>query len=556
MNTIFPPCYEEYSETNEDKTAYNKPGWKPVDNSTSNDELLQLCPRPWRYQNAEQTDTVPKWGQFSSYHGGGFVADLGYENDTGFSIIENLQNSNWLDKQTRVVIMEFSVFNPSVNILAVATYFYEVEASGLKAPSSTADVISLYSSETASYQFYLICMFLFIVFVLLYLGRECYKLCKQRSRYFKSVWSWVEICQVVFSVLAVVMYIIRLHRVTSTVRQLKENIYGNVSFHEAMIWQEAENAVLGILTFIVTAKLLRIIRFNEHVAVFSTTLKISARSLLSFSIVLLNFFVAFLHFGVLIFGTGSERYSSVLKATYFQLELTLGRVKARPIQELADSNSTFGRIFSSLLLVSLTILGMNFFIAIINDALLDAKNNVNESELYDLVDEGHWQSSKERKAFFDVISNSLKQLKVKRTSAVVGEEEEATNLGLDSRNGRKIDFDLISQAIIALREQRVREAADQKTSNTRRRSLFDKISNMIKKLKHENSDEQCKDKKEKKLRFQEDAIDYDLRRLQKTKNVLFQRLDSIVQDYSEEDKEFHLLCQEIAVYSSQNKMGN
>ena len=555
MKTIFPLCYEEYSETNEDKTAYNKPGWKPVDNSTRHDELLQLCPRPWRYQNGEQTNTVPKWGQFSSYHGGGFVADLGYENDTGFSIIENLQNNNWLDKQTRVVIMEFSVFNPSVNTLAVATYFYEVEASGLKAPSSTADVISLYSSETASYQFYLICMFLFIVLVLLYLGRECYKLCKHRFRYFKSVWSWVEICQVVFSVLAVVMYIIRLHRVTSTVRQLKENIYGNVSFQEAMIWQEGENAVLGILTFIVTAKLLRIIRFNEHVSVFSKTLKISARSLLSFSIVLLNFFVAFLHFGVLIFGTGSERYSSVLKATYFQLELTLGRVKARPIQELADSNSTFGRIFSSLLLVSLTIMGMNFFIAIINDALLEAKNNVNESELYDLVDEGHWQSSKERKAFFDEISNSLKQLKVKRTSAVLGQEE-ATNLGLDSRNGREIDFDLISQAIIALREQRVRESADKKTRNTRRQSLFDKISNMIKKLKHENPDEQCKDKKEKKVCFQEDAIDCDLRRLQKTSNVLFQRLDNIVQDYSEEDEEFHLFCQEIAVYSSQNKMGN
>ena len=556
MKTIFPLCYEEYSETNEDKTAYNKPGWKPVDNSTSHDELLQLCPRPWRYQNAEQTDTVPKWGQFSSYHGGGFVADLGYEKDTGFSIIENLQNNNWLDKQTRVVIMEFSVFNPSVNTLAVATYFYEVEASGLKAPSSKADIISLYSSETASYQFYLICMFLFIVLVLSYLGRECYKLCKQRFQYFKSAWSWVEICQVVFSVLAVVMYIIRLHRVTSTVRQLKENIYGNVSFQEAMIWQEADNAVLGILTFIVTAKLLRIIRFNEHVAVFSKTLKISVRSLLSFSIILLNFFVAFLHFGVLIFGTGSERYSSVLKATYFQLELTLRRVKARPMQELADSNSTFGRIFSFLLLVSLTILSMNFFIAIINDALLEAKNNVNESELYDLVDEGHWQSSKERKTFFDETSNSLKQLKVKRTSAVLGQEEESTNLGLDSRNGREIDFDLISQAIIALREQRARESADKKTSNTRRKSLFDKISNMIKKLKHENSDEQRKGKKEKKVFYKEDAIESDLRRLQKTRNVLFQRLDSIVQDYSEEDDEFHLFCQEIAVYSSQNKMEN
>ena len=55
---------------------------------------------------------------------------------------------------------------------------------------------------------------------------------------------------------------------------------------------------------------------------------------------------ALLHFGVLIFGTGSRHYSSILRATYFQLELTLGRVKARPIYELADPNDTFGRIFA------------------------------------------------------------------------------------------------------------------------------------------------------------------------------------------------------------------
>ena len=47
-----------------------------------------------------------------------------------------------------------------------------------------------------------------------------------------------------------------------------------------------ENAALGILTFIVTAKLLRLIRFNQHVVVFSKTLKTSARLLSSFTVVL------------------------------------------------------------------------------------------------------------------------------------------------------------------------------------------------------------------------------------------------------------------------------
>ena len=113
-----------------------------------NDELLQLCPKPWRYQHAEETDTRPRWGQFSFYDGGGFVADLGYDNLTGFSIVTNLQNNGWLDRQTRVVLAEFSTYNPSVNILGVATYFYEVDASGMKAASIQTHVLSLDSTDT------------------------------------------------------------------------------------------------------------------------------------------------------------------------------------------------------------------------------------------------------------------------------------------------------------------------------------------------------------------------------------------------------------------------
>ena len=260
---MFPVCYGGYLRLNEDKTSFNKPGWKPVDSSTNKDELFRLCPKSWRYQSAEDTDTVPKWGQFSFYPGGGFVADLGYENSTGFTLIETLQSNNWLDRRTRAIILEFSSFNPSVNLLCIATYFYEVEASGYSTPFTRTEVISLDSTGAGSQQFYLICILFFIIFVAFYLGRECYRLYKQRSRYFKSLWGWVEIFQVLFSLLAVVMYIVRSKKATSTIQKLQNKIYENLSFQEVMIWLEIENAALGILTFIVTAKLLRLIRFNQ-----------------------------------------------------------------------------------------------------------------------------------------------------------------------------------------------------------------------------------------------------------------------------------------------------
>ena len=555
MKRMFPVCYNGYSEANEDKTGYNKPGWKPIDNSTTHHELLRLCPKPWRYQDAGVSDTVPKWGQFSFYPGGGFVADLGYENATGFSIIENLKTNDWLDRQTRAVIVEFSAFNPSVNVLCIATYFYEFEASGYSAPFTRIDVISLYATESASQQFYLICVLLFIVFVLLYLGREGYKLYKLGFRYFKSFWNWVELLQVFFSVLAVIMYIAQSDRITSAVRKLQENVYANVSFQEAIAWLEAENAVLGILTFIVTTKLLRLIRFNQHVVEFSETLKTSARLLSSFVVVLLIFFFAFLHFGILIFGMGSEFYSSILKATYFQLELTLGRVKARPINDLAEANDTFGRIFAALLLLSLTILSMNFFIALMNDALLEAKNAINENELYKLVDECDWKSTQERKVLFDVISNGMHKMKANEISARSSEKENETP-ELNSRSGTEVNFDLISQAIQNARKQSIQALGNEQPSNTRRESFFDKASNIVGYLKQANHDGQNNNKKERKVRFRNDVIKSQLRRLQETKEDLFKRLDSIVQGYSEEEEKFHLLCQEIGVYNSTDSMTN
>ena len=554
MKIMFPVCYDGYSEANEEKTAYNKPGWKPVDNSTTHNELLRLCPKPWRYQDAGVSDTVPKWGQFSFYPGGGFVADIGYENATGFSIIENLRSNEWLDRQTRAVIVEFSAFNPSVNVLGIATYFYEVETSGYSAPFTRIDVISLYSTESASQQFYSICVLLFIVFVLLYLGRECYKLYRLGSRYFKSFWNWVEIFQVFCSVLAVIMYMVKSDRVTSAVRKLQDNLYANVSFQEAIAWLESENTVLGILTFIVTAKLLRLIRFNQHVAEFSKTLKTSARLLSSFVVVLLIFFVAFLHFGILIFGKGSEFYSSVLKATYFQLELTLGRVKARPINDLAEANDTFGRIFAALLLLNLTILAMNFFIALMNDALLEAKNATKENELYELMDEYDWKSTQESKVLFDAITNGIHRMKVNETSAK--SETEIKTPELNPRNSTAVNFDLISQTIKNARKQSIQTTGNEKPSNTRRKSFFDKVSNIVGYLKQANYDDRNNNRKERKVRFRNDVIKSQLRKLQKTKKYLFKYLDSIVQGYSEEEEKFYLLCLELGVYKSTDSMTN
>ena len=191
---------------------------------------------------------------------------------------------------------------------------------------------------------------------------------------------------------------------------------------------------------------------------------------------------------------------------------------------------------------------MNFIISIINDALLDAKNSVSESELYELIDENRCSSSKERTKFFDAISNTLKQSRTSKTSAEV-KDKRSGNIGPDPKNSSNLNFDLISQAIIAWRKKRSRETIDKRQCSTRRQSLFDKISNILKSLKGESNVDGSKRREKKKVRFQEDVVEFSLRKLRRRRDDLLQRFESIVSGFSEEDEEFNYLLKTAEAYN-------
>ena len=489
-------CYGPYSEDDKDKTPYSTPGWIAMTNVTNATELETLCPRPWRYQTAEETDTHPTWGGSALYPGGGYVADFGYSILTAEDIIQSLESGGWLDRKTRVVMFEFTFFNPPTNILSVSTYFYERLPTGGGKPFTRTRTITLFAEETEVYQLYLLFQLLFIIVVFVYVARECYRLFRQRRAYFKSPWNWLELAQILSAVLAVLLHLFKVAETTATIRELQKNIYANVSFDAAILWSEAENGVLALTVFIISLKLLRLVRFNRQVGVFSATLYLGFKRLLSFAVVLSIAFVAFLHFGILVFGATNLRYSTIKSAVYFQLELILGKVKARPMHELAESSQTFGRVFAGVLLVTLTITYMNLVIASINDSLLEAQEVAERGEEdQEVTTSVNGTQRTTGKVDFDRISRAIT-----RTSSTSRTEEKSSKrpkhhkIGLDLVSARMVgptkanglntaslahssaaslDFDKISRAIKRMNQGEASVMGDEATAaNGRRRVHF------------------------------------------------------------------------------------
>ena len=105
----------------------------------------------------------------------------------------------------------------------------------------------------------------------------------------------------------------------------------------------------------------------------------------SFCLVLSIIFFAYLHTGILAFGPSIGKYLSFWQAFAFQLEITLGKVKARPIKELAEVVPIFKHVLVVSLLFSIT---MNFFVSTLNDAFAEAKTAVMGKETEEVMTAG------------------------------------------------------------------------------------------------------------------------------------------------------------------------
>ena len=336
-----------------------------------------MCPKPWRYQSAAELRNHPIQAAYNSYEGGGYAAVMGYDETTAQGVLDETIGHGWLDRQTRAVILEFAVFNVNTNLISVATYFYEALATGAAYTTRRIETLELYSTESGALMFFLIGQFLFMAMVLFYFIVMLVHLYQQRLGFFKSVWNMVDFFMIIFSVASVAFYMIRAKSVLNTIKSIQANPYEIVHFHTALDWLNLKNASIAVAVFLVTVKLLNLIRFNPHVIYLFSSFRQSIGYQLSYVLFFLIVFNAFVVTGMQFFGGVVLEYSSYLDAVMSQFEFLLGR--AVPVDALRSDRPFIGPTFAFLFCISTNIFLMNMLVSVLNESYGDAKSNAEEN---------------------------------------------------------------------------------------------------------------------------------------------------------------------------------
>lgn len=378
-------CNDHYSPAKEDKTPLNLLGWIPISITEQFTNISKLCPAPWRYSQPQASQLLPNWGFLNTYGAGGYVADLGYSKETAVPMISSLRSNGWIDRYTRAVLLEFTIYNPYTGYLSIATYYYEMLPTGYGNTFTVIYTLSLTSTESGLYQFYLICQLLFIIIVFVSILQEVHKAYRQRCAYFRNVWNLIEILQLASSSMVVIFYVFKSRLVLKKVLKLKQNPFMNVSFQDVIVWNEAENAALALTIFIATLKILRMIRFNSHVILLLQSFRRSKELLVSYSLLFIVILTSYGLLGKLAFGGNLYRYSSLLRSVVTELLMALGG--NMQVHEMRVFNRILGPFFVFSFAAVMSFIFVNFFVVILNDSYEVAKEDTDRnSEEYELGD--------------------------------------------------------------------------------------------------------------------------------------------------------------------------
>ncbi|XP_055955095.1 polycystic kidney disease protein 1-like 2 [Patella vulgata] len=300
--------YWPYSSSKEETTPFC-PGWTPqpcaLDVRLSSSTL-----DAWLYTTSEESWGSSTSGNLEVYDGGGYFLELSINKDISKAMIEEIKTNGWLDRQTRAVFVEFSLYNANNNLLTVVRLIAEFPEFGSVITWKHISTLRVFQNVGPIGAFIILCEVI-VVIILFVFGFKCLKrLFKQRLGYFGSFWNIVDLITLITTLVTIVFFILREVYTSKTLEIFRVDPKKFVNFEHIVLWDALFVYGLSFLVFTATIGMLRILGYNRRFTMIGEVLRVSAKDLIGFTSVFAIFYSAFIASGYVLFATSLYQFRS------------------------------------------------------------------------------------------------------------------------------------------------------------------------------------------------------------------------------------------------------
>jgi polycystin 1L2 len=325
-----------------------------------------------------------------------------------------LKQMNWVDRQTRAVLVEFSAYNPNINLVMVSTILVEFLASGSLLTKAQFDPLNLFGESGGIVSFKTISELIFLAFIVYYLVLEIRKMLNMDIKeYISEFWSYIEWSIIITAFISCVMILVRLRAAQEVLDFFKQTAgYGYMKLQNVNETNQILTYSLGLCAALGTIKFLKMLRFNRNIAYLGLTLKTCFHELVFCSMAFVIIWIAFVQLMYFIYSNDLREYASPIKSMESSFLTILGKFDAK--QFLYGTNSILGPLVFASYNMVISYFILNIFVSIITETFDKIRHYAKEHPEKNDVDIHKYLSQKWRELRFKKDS--------KRKSTVVTHE--------------------------------------------------------------------------------------------------------------------------------------
>ena len=318
LRNLIPQCNDFFSEKYQDQQDYSA-GWKMV-SASHRDNLL-----PWQYfTGTEANNSIPIWGHLGTYPGGGYLIQLPYKLEDATSLFDSLGNHNWLNEYSRALILEITVYVPSMNLAAVIVFIFEVMPNGSFLTRYDMGIFKLYRYVDLSQLVYLVCEGIVLFYILHTIWHEIKKVYSKHLKYFKNLLHWNQLVFIVAGACIICFYILRDQYLKKQLMYWSKNKSHYINFYQVAVFDELIVYMLAVMQLSAVLQLIQFLSFQTGITIVIRTLITAARDLAGFYSFVGIWIIAFGSLAFLKFSSSIEDFSTLTSTMRSLLSLLLG----------------------------------------------------------------------------------------------------------------------------------------------------------------------------------------------------------------------------------------
>ncbi|XP_017525492.2 polycystin-2-like protein 2 isoform X1 [Manis javanica] len=352
FKSLMSECYDRYTPASEDLSEFG---------------LKQDT--EWKY-STPSANYPWHWGFFGVYRNGGYIFTLSRSKSETKSKFINLRLHSWITRGTRVVFIDFSLYNANVNLFCIIRLVAEFPATGGILTSWQFYSVKLLRYVSFYDYFIASCEITFCIFLIVFTTQEAKKMKEFKSAYFKSIWNWLELLLLVLCVMAIFFNSYCNIQIFLLLGQMLKSTEKYSDFHFLAYWHIYYNNIIAITIFFAWIKILKFINFNRTMSQLSSTLSRCIKDIVGFTIMFFIIFFAYAQLGFLVFGSQVDDFSTFQNSIFAQFRIVLGDVNFAGIQQ---ANRILGPIYFITFIFFVFFVLLNMFLAIINNTYSEVK---------------------------------------------------------------------------------------------------------------------------------------------------------------------------------------